>query len=116
MSLGHILGFFPQKVPELDFVSADRNGVKGPVLQEKHVALVGLRDIEAWEIERLGKSQVHIQTMHDIDKHGIGHIMDHAMMRVNPQGDMPLHLSFDIDACDPSIAPGTGSKKKGGIN
>lgn len=116
MPLGHLLGFFTEETPELDFVSAVRGGEKGPVLLEKNVALVGIRDIDAWEIQRLGSSQVHVQTMHDIDRHGIGTVMEDAMRQVNPYGDMPLHLSFDIDGCDPSIAPGTGTKKKGGIN
>lgn len=32
------------------------------------------------------------------------------------QGECPLHMSFDIDGCDPSIAPATGTKVPGGLN
>lgn len=32
------------------------------------------------------------------------------------QGDRPLHCSFDIDGCDPSIAFSTGTRVDGGLN
>lgn len=41
--------------------------------------------------------------------------MDNALKNINPKGDLPLHISFDIDGCTPSIAPGTGTKKRGGL-
>jgi hypothetical protein len=28
----------------------------------------------------------------------------------------PLHVSYDIDACDPAIAPHTGTAVRGGLN
>jgi len=27
----------------------------------------------------------------------------------------PLHLTFDVDACDPFLAPATGTKVRGGL-
>lgn len=42
--------------------------------------------------------------------------MEDALRNINPYGILPLHISFDIDGCTPSIAPGTGTKKRGGIN
>lgn len=44
-------------------------------------------------------------TMHEVDKHGIGKIMEMAMDHVNPGRDRPTHLSFDVDALDPTVAP-----------
>jgi hypothetical protein len=32
-----------------------------------------------------------------------------ALDHVNPQRDRPIHLSFDVDALDPSVAPSTGT-------
>ena len=29
---------------------------------------------------------------------------------------IPLHVSFDVDMLDPSIAPGTGTRVPGGVN
>lgn len=32
-----------------------------------------------------------------------------AIDHVNPKRDIPIHLSFDVDALDPSVAPATGT-------
>jgi len=55
-------------------------------------------------------------TMNDINKLGVGQVMEQALQRVDPLKKNPIHLSFDIDACDPSIAPGSGTKTRGGFN
>jgi arginase len=31
-------------------------------------------------------------------------------------GTMGLHVSFDLDVCDPAVAPGVGTPVKGGLN
>ena len=38
---------------------------------------------------------------------------EEALVHMDPYGLRPLHVSFDIDACDPSIAPATGTPVKG---
>jgi arginase len=43
--------------------------------------------------------------MHDVDKYGIGKVMEMALDYVNPDRSKPIHLSFDVDALDPSVAP-----------
>ena len=43
--------------------------------------------------------------MHEIDKLGIGKVMEESMTYMN---GLDLHLSFDIDALDPFFAPHTG--------
>lgn len=50
--------------------------------------------------------------MHHVDKWGIGKVVDMALDHVNPNRDLPIHLSFDVDALDPSVAPSTVSKDK----
>ena len=47
--------------------------------------------------------------MHEVDKYGIGRVVEMALDAVNPQRDRPIHLSFDVDALDPSVAPSTGT-------
>jgi arginase family enzyme len=34
---------------------------------------------------------------------------------VNPNRNLPIHLSFDVDALDPSVAPSTGTPVRGGL-
>jgi arginase len=36
-------------------------------------------------------------------------------MALDHLGERPLHLSYDIDACDPMIAPSTGTAVRGGL-
>jgi arginase len=50
--------------------------------------------------------------MHEVDKYGIGRVMDEV---VEYFGDRPLHLSYDIDALDPFYAPHTGTAVRGGL-
>ncbi len=35
---------------------------------------------------------------------------------LDPKGDKPFHISFDIDALDPHLAFGTGTKFRGGLS
>ena len=51
--------------------------------------------------------------MHDVDKLGIGKIMEETLSYL---GDRNLHLSFDIDSVDPFFAPHTGTAVRGGLN
>lgn len=46
---------------------------------------------------------------------GIGEVVSQAIDYLDPKGDRPFHISFDIDAIDPSLAQGTGTKFRGGL-
>lgn len=50
-----------------------------------------------------------------IDRYGIGKVVDMALDHVNPDRKLPIHLSFDVDALDPSVAPSTGTPVRGGL-
>lgn len=69
---------------------------------------IGLRDIDPPERAILREHKIKCFSMHDVDKHGIGKVVEMALQHVNPANDRPVHLSFDVDACDPSVA-GSGS-------
>ena len=47
--------------------------------------------------------------MYHVDKYGIGKVLEMALDHVNPDRKRPIHLSFDVDALDPSVAPSTGT-------
>ena len=40
-------------------------------------------------------------------------MVEQALAHVDPYGLRPIHVSFDIDSCDPSVAPATGTPVKG---
>lgn len=68
------------------------------------------------EKELVRRSGLNGFSMSDIDRRGIGKTMEMALASVDPNGNRPLHLSFDIDGCDPSVAPGTGTRARGGLS
>jgi len=86
-----------------------------PCLNAKNLAYIGLRDVDTAEryiIESLG---IPSYTILDIDRFGIDECLEDALNLINPKGDKPIHLSFDIDACDPVLAPSTGTPVSGGL-
>ncbi|KAG2065414.1 Arginase/deacetylase [Suillus decipiens] len=64
------------------------------------------------EKEILEKHRIKASSMHEVDHYGIGKL---ALDHVNLQRDCPIHLSFDVDALDPSVASCTGTPVRGGF-
>ncbi|KAH0536333.1 A-agglutinin attachment subunit precursor [Glutinoglossum americanum] len=79
----------------------------------KKLVYIGLRDVDIGEKRTLREHGVKAFSMHDIDKHGIGKVMEMALGHIG--ADTPIHLSFDVDALDPLIAPSTGTPVRGGL-
>jgi len=84
------------------------------MVRPENVAIVGLRSVD--EIERLNVrgTGVHAFTMRDIDERGMRAVMQQAIDAVSG-GTVGFHLSLDMDAVDPSEAPGVGTPVPGGI-
>ncbi|KAI8939020.1 hypothetical protein NX059_004863 [Plenodomus lindquistii] len=82
-------------------------------LNLKKLVYIGLRDIDRGEKKILREHGIKAFSMHDIDRHGIGKIMDMALGWIG--SDTPIHLSFDVDALDPMWAPSTGTPVRGGL-
>jgi arginase len=53
--------------------------------------------------------------MKDIDRLGIAPIVEAALV-VAGSATSGVHVSFDLDVCDPAIAPGVGTPVKGGLD
>lgn len=90
-------------------------GGKSPKVDPANVALVGIRSLDEGEKRRLKETGVQVHTMSDIDRHGIHRIMKKALARVTGGTDC-VHVSFDLDAVDPTVAPGVGTPVKGGLD
>mmetsp|Transcript_81346 Transcript_81346/g.170072 ORF Transcript_81346/g.170072 Transcript_81346/m.170072 type:complete len:377 (+) Transcript_81346:134-1264(+) len=110
MSAAHALGWIHPPLPGWEWMKQDHH------IKESRMAFIGLRDVDVYERALLRDSGVAVFTMHEVDRWGIGRVVDMALHRVNPHSDRPIHLSFDIDACDPSVAPGTGTCSRGGLS
>jgi arginase len=77
--------------------------------------LIGVRNLDDREKLMVRDSRVHVFTMKDIDRHGIAAVVEQAV-RLAGDGAAGFHVSFDMDVCDPSIAPGVGTPVRGGLN
>ena len=53
-------------------------------------------------------------TMTDIDKEGMRTVMERAL-GIASTGGARVHISFDLDAIDPTWAPGVGTPYPGGL-
>ncbi len=90
-------------------------GYPGPKLSPSRIVQVGLRDLDRTEKQLVRDSGVHAFTMADIDRRGIADVVTEAIELATRDVDI-LHVSFDIDVLDPSVAPGTGTPVHGGFS
>ena len=86
---------------------------KARALNPRKLVYIGLRDVDAGEKAILREHNIKAFSMHDVDRHGIGKVMDMALAHIGM--DTPIHLSFDVDALDPQWAPSTGTPVRGGL-
>jgi arginase len=86
----------------------------GNAVKERTVQ-VALRDVDPGEKRLLRDAGVRAFTMSDVDKLGMTRVMEDAIA-IAGAGATPIHVSFDLDAIDPSEAPGTGTPVKGGLS
>ncbi|KAI7898293.1 arginase [Cokeromyces recurvatus] len=86
-----------------------------PLLKTNRLTYIGLRDVDPEEKKILRKYNIKAFSMTHVDKYGIGKVVEMALDHVNPNRDLPIHLSFDVDALDPTVAPSTGTPVRGGL-
>ncbi len=85
-------------------------------LKPDQLVLVGIRSIDPEEKALMKSWGVNVFSMTEIDRYGIGEVMERAKEILFKQGERPLHVSYDIDAVDPHYAPSTGTRVRGGLN
>lgn len=92
-----------------------RIGGFSPKVTPDKTVLIGIRNLDEREKEMMRDSGVHVFTMKDIDRSGIAAVVEQALA-IAGTGTGGLHVSFDVDVCDPTIAPGVGTPVKGGLD
>jgi arginase len=107
MPLAALLGSEPAELARIGGVS--------PKISPDHTVLVGVRNLDEREKVAVRDSHVRVFTMKDIDRQGIASIIE-AAVGLAGTGTAGIHVSLDLDVCDPSIAPGVGTPVKGGLN
>jgi arginase len=106
MALAALLG---QGAPEVTNI-----GRAGPKLAPAQVVLLGVRDLDGAERQALHASGVLVMTMREIDEMGLAAA---ARLALDCLARQPrLHVSLDMDAIDPDVAPGVGTPVPGGLS
>jgi arginase len=85
-----------------------------PVIRDTNLVMVGVRDLDPLEREALRDSGVQVFTMHDVDRRGMAPVMEEAIKHAS-KGTEGFHVSLDLDALDPTVAPGVGTPVIGGL-
>jgi arginase len=107
MPLAALLGPEPAALARIGGVS--------PKVSSEHTVLIGVRNLDEREKAAVRASGVHVFTMKDIDRQGIARVTEQAIAHASA-GTAGIHVSFDVDVCDPAIAPGVGTPVKGGLD
>ena len=85
-----------------------------PALEPGRVALIGVRSLDDGERELLREQDVKVFTMSDLDRLGVERSLREALAHVAGPGF--VHVSLDMDALDPDVAPGVGTPVRGGLS
>jgi arginase len=80
----------------------------------ENVVIIGVRSVDQGERELIRELGVKVFSMHEIDELGIAAVMSDIKEYLLPKVDH-LHVSFDVDSTDPSVAPGVGTPVPGGL-
>ncbi len=107
MPLASLLGPEPAEL--------SRIGGFSPKVLPEHTVLIGIRNLDDHEKQTVRDARVHVFTMKDIDRNGIAAVTEKALA-IAGDGTAGVHVSFDLDVCDPAIAPGVGTPVKGGLD
>ena len=107
MPLAALLGTGPSELAHF--------GDASPAVLAEHTVLVGIRNLDEIEKQIVRASKVHVFTMKEVDRLGIAEVMERAIA-IATRGTGGFHVSYDLDACDPTVAPGVGTPVKGGLS
>ena len=91
-----------------------RIGGEESFLKKENIVYIGSRDLDIGERKAMKEQGIKVFTMHEIDDMVIKKVMEEAI-KIAGEGTDGIHVSFDLDAVDPEIAPGTGTKVPGGM-
>ena len=83
-----------------------------PALNPADLREIGIRSVDAGEKRLVHDMGIEVMDMRFIDEMGMRHAMALALAGVDD--NTHLHVSLDVDFLDPDIAPGVGTRVRGG--
>jgi arginase len=107
MPMAAILGYGPAELTRIyDF---------SPKLIPENVVMIGIREVDKEERELVKRSGVRVFTMKEIDRRGIGNVMEEALSIVTANTD-GFSVTLDADFLDPFDTPGVATPVRGGAD
>ncbi|WP_119717174.1 arginase [Cognatilysobacter tabacisoli] len=89
-------------------------GGDAPAMRPDEIRQIGIRSVDDGEKRLVKEYGLDVYDMRYIDEVGMKRAMEEALEGVDQ--NTHLHVSFDVDFLDPSIAPGVGTTVPGGPN
>ena len=89
-------------------------GGAAPAVEPGEIRQIGIRSVDEGEKRLVKEHGLDVYDMRYIDEVGMKRAMEEALDGVD--ADTHVHVSFDVDFLDPSIAPGVGTTVPGGPN
>ncbi|HSJ93902.1 MAG TPA: arginase [Gaiellaceae bacterium] len=85
-----------------------------PALDPARTSLVGVRSLDEGERALVRELGLQVFTMSELDRRGVQAVLADALERA--RGAAFVHVSLDMDAVDPDVAPGVGTPVRGGLS
>lgn len=107
MPMAGIMGYGPIELTHIFGFS--------PKIQPENAVQIGIREVDPDERLLVKKSGVRVFTMKEIDRRGIGAVMDEALSIVTKDTD-GFAVTLDADYLDPYECPGVATPVRGGAD
>ena len=104
MPVACLCGFGPAPLPGIGGVT--------PAIEPSWVRQLGIRSVDEGEKRFVHEQGLDVFDMRYVDEMGMRQSVEHALAGLD--SDTHLHVSFDVDFLDPEIAPGVGTRVRGG--
>ncbi len=106
MSVATLLGDGPDSLTSI--------GGEGAKMQPEQLAMIGLRNLDPGERIQIAERNINVFTMREIDELGVSEVARRVLQHFERYEH--IHVSLDLDSCDPTIAPGVGTPVRGGLS
>lgn len=100
----------------LDLEREDFSGIYGDHrLKPENISYIGLRSIDGPEQKVIDDNEIDYYTAEEVHKQGIEKVVDNVIKRALASGCSHIHVSFDLDVTEPTLAPGVRTPVPGGL-
>lgn len=110
---GHIHGMPTAAL--MGLCKSELNEVSNPHLKPENIFWIGARSMDEGERELAQKLHLNIYPTKHIHNVGMKTVMQDICEKLRQQDIQHVHLSFDVDAFDPTIFPATGVPVHNGL-